>query len=329
MKSLYLKIKVVYIVLLVCLLHSFIAVAQHPSTKAEIKVVDDENAWQHVLKQYRGKTVVICFMESIKEESVRENLEKVREMEIKLKGKNVVFLKCVAQSGRKNKAQRYQECVATFSALGMPDDVYYIENTLSVHAMAEDATEGHWGIYNADGLIHHPTPRKIDLSKSFKDQLPATTLLQELDTVLRGKGHYYERNADYFLRYTSLKKFASNDGNYKAWTLGYSSGPYLIYQAGDPDQPMYGREEDSLYQQMKFIDGKTYIEDSVVLKKGPVNPKRFRYDYNLEPFWGTGRFSYVLDKKKNIITIKDNHGKLYKRFRIVLITIDMMVVESV
>lgn len=153
-------------------------------------------------------------------------------------------------------------------------------------------------------------------------------MLQELDTVLRGKGHYYERNADYFLRYTSLKKFASNDGNYKAWTLGYSSGPYLVYYAGDLDQPVYGREEDSVYQQIKFIDRKVYTEDSLIRKKGAVNPKRFRYDYTMEPFWGTGKFSYVLDKKKNIITVNDNHGKLYKRFRIVLITIDVMVVES-
>jgi hypothetical protein len=328
MKMFYLKINVAYTVLLLCLLHSFVAVAQHP-LDAGVKIIDDENSWQHVLKQYRGRTVVICFMESIKEKSVRENLEKIRETEIKLKGKNVVFLKCVAQSGRKDNTQRYQECVATFMALGMPGDVYYIENTLSVQSMAEDATEGHWGIYNAEGLIHHPTPHKFDLNKSFKDQVPSTTLLQELDTVLRGKGHYYERNADYFLRHTSLKKFASNDGNYKAWTLGYTSGPYLVYHAGDPDQPMYGREEDSLYQRMKFIEGKTYIEDSSILKKGPVNRKLFRYDYDMEQFWGAGNFSYVLDKKKNIITINDNHGKLYKRFRIVLISIDVMVVEAV
>lgn len=144
MKSLYLKVKVSFTASMLCLLSTFIAVAQQPSVSAGIKVVDDENTWQHVLKQYRGKTVVICYMESIREESVKDNLEWIRATEKKLKGKNVVFLKCVAQSGagKKEKARRYQECVATFTALGMRDDVYYIENMLSVHAMAEDATAG-------------------------------------------------------------------------------------------------------------------------------------------------------------------------------------------
>lgn len=71
------------------------------------------------------------------------------------------------------------------------------------------------------------------------------------------------------------------------------------------------------------------MEDSAVLRRGAVNPKRFNYDYHMEPFWGTKRYSYALDKKRNIITVNDDHGKLYKRFRIVLITIDVMVVEAV
>jgi hypothetical protein len=318
-----------FIFLVLCLSCTLIVSAQNTPISTGVKVVNDENTWQHVLKQYRGRTVVICYMAFNQKRLVLENIEKIRAAEKKLTGKKVVFLKCIQQSNRKDKAEYFQEYVGAFTDQGMLDDVYYVENTLSLHAMAEDATEGHWGIYNAEGLIHHPTPRKIDLSKSFNDQVPATTLLQELDTVLMGRGHYYERNADYFLRYTSLKKFASNDGNYKEWTLGYTSGPYLTYYAGDPKQPMYGREEDSLYQQMKFIESKIYMEDSLVLRKGAENPKQFRYDYSAEPFWGTKKYSYVLDKKKNIITINDEKGKLYKRLRIVLITLDMLVVEAI
>lgn len=333
MKSLYLKSKVFFsasvIFLLACLSSTFIASAQKFPISLGVKVVNDENAWQHVLQQYRGKTIVICYIGSIRKESLLANIEKIQAAERQLKGKNVVFLKCFRQSNRKNKAEHFQECIAAFTEVGMLEDVYYVENSLSVHAMAEDAIEGHWGIYNVEGLIHHATPRKIDLSKSFKDQEPATTLLRELDTVLMGKGHYYERNADYFLRYISMKKFASNDGNYKAWTLGYTSGPYFTYHAGNPKEPMYGRQEDSLYQQMKFIERKIYMEDSAVLRRGAVNPKRFNYDYSMEPFWGSKRYGYALDKKKNIITIRDDHGKLHKRFRIVLITMDVMVVEAV
>ncbi len=329
MKSLYLKTSVFFIACIVCLSICLLSTLTSASQSAGIKIVDDENTWQNVLKQYRGKTVVICFMKSLRKESVSGNLKKIEEAETRLKGKNVVFLKCVAQSGKKDKMERYQECVAAFTELGMPDDVYYIENTLSIHAMAEDATEHHWGIYNAEGLIHHPTPHKFDLNKSFEDQVPQTTLLQELDTVLRGEGHYYERNADLFLRYSSFKRYASDDGEFKSWTLGYSSGPYLVYHADDVKQPMYGREGDSVYQEMKFINRKVYMEDSVILKKGEYNRKWFRYDYTIEPFWGTGRYSYVFDKKKNIITVNDKHGKLYKRLRIVLITFDVMVVESV
>lgn len=333
MKSLYLESKVFFrapiICLLVCLSCIFTAYAQKPPISVGIKEVNDENAWQNVLKQYRGKTVVICYIGSSRRESLLKNIEQIRTAEKQLKGRNVVFLKCFRQSHRKDNAEYFQEYVAAFTELGMLDDVYYVESSLSVHAMAEDAIEGHWGIYSAEGLIHHPTPRKIDLSKSFKEQEPSTTLLRELDTVLMGKGHYYERNADYFLRHISMKKFASNDGNYKAWTLGYTSGPYFTYHAGDPKEPMYGRQEDSLYQQMKFIERKIYMEDSAVLRRGAVNPKRFNYDYSMEPYWGSKRYSYVLDKKKNIITISDNHGKLYKRFRIVLITMDVMVVQAV
>jgi hypothetical protein len=253
----------------------------------------------------------------------------IRAAEKQLKGKNVVFLKCIQQSNRNDKAEYFQKYVTAIREQGMLDDLYYVENTLSLHAMAEDATEHHWGIYNAEGLIHHPTPHKFDFSKSFKDQPPSSTLRQEVDTVLMGRGHYYERNANYFLRYISLKKFASNDGNYKEWTLGYTSGPYLVYHAGDLKEPMYAREADSLYQRMKFIESKIYMEDSVTLKKGAENPKEFKYDYSTEPFWGTKKYSYVLDKKKNIITINDDKGKLYKRFRIVLITLDVMVVELI
>jgi len=315
--------------LLLCLSCTLMVCAQKPPASPGVKEVNDENTWQNVLKKYRGKTVVICAILSSKRESLLKNVEEIRAAEKQLKGKNVVFLKCIRPSNRKDKAEYLQECVTVFTEQGMPDDVYYIEYTLSLYAMAEEAIDRHWGIYNTEGLIHHPTRRKIDLSKRFEDQAPATTLLQELDTVFTGRGHYYERNADYFLRYTSLKKFASNSGDYKAWTLGYTSGPYLTYHAGDPEQPLYGREEDSLYQRMKFIERRIYMEDSVVLKKGVINPKKFRYDYNAELFWGTRKYSYVLDKKKNIITINDDRGKLYKRFRIVLITIDVMVVESI
>lgn len=324
MKSLYLKVPVIVITLLCCVLTGF---AQKSPISAGVKIVNDENTWQHILKQYKGKTVVICLIASSRRESLLRNVEKIRAAEDQLKGKNVVFLKCIRQAKQKDRQEYFNECVAVLTEQDMLYDVYYVGNTLSLHAMAEEAIEGHWGIYSAEGLAHHPTRRKIDLNKSFADQPRPTTLLQELDTVLMGKGHYYERNADYFLRYISLKKFASNDGNFKVWTLGYTAGPYLTYHAGDPKQPLYGRESDSLYQQVKFIESKTYVEDSAVLRLAALHPGKFGYNYNTEPFWGSKKYSYVLDRKKNIITIKDDRGRLYKRFRIVLITIDVMILE--
>lgn len=314
-----------------CLSCIHIVRAQTTPISIGVKMVNDENTWQNVLKQYKGKTVIICFMNSTARETILKNIEKIRATEKQLKGKKVTFLKCVLQSDGKNSAEYLQKYETAFTEQGMLHDVYYFKRTLSLFAMAEDVTEGHWGIYNAEGLYHHPTTRKFDLNKSWKDQVPATTLLQEMDTVLMGKGHYYERNANYFLRYSYLEKFASNTGDYKAWTLGYTSGPYLTYHAEkqQPSQPMYGRESDSIYQQMKFIKSKIYIEDSFMLKKGGVDPQRFRYSYSEEIFWGSKNYSYVLDKKKNIITINDEKGKLYKRLRIVVITLDVMVVETI
>jgi len=289
-----------------------------PTLSYAQKWVNDENTWQQILHQYKGNAVVICHIASASNDQLLKKAAKLHETQQQFKGKNVVFLTCIQQRDKHDSDEYLKQCMATLAEQGLTDNIYYVSATVSVEAMAEDAIERNWGIYGPQGLIHHHAPWKFNLDKSFNEQAPTPTLSLELDTVLMGKGRYYEKNPTQYLCCDELK----------LWTLGYAAGPYLVYHAGNPKEPLYRRTTDSVYQQITFMQQQFYIEDSVVLKEGAFNPKLYRREYSTEYFWGTPKYNYLLDKKTNSITVNDNKGKLYKRFRIVLLSPKFLVLEN-
>ncbi|THU38362.1 hypothetical protein FAM09_16950 [Niastella caeni] len=294
-----------------------------------IRQIDHESEWQTALKAYRGKTVVIwTFNHFFRKEYATRAMYELKKMQARYRGKNVVFLKCIQQRHRSDRTKILLQYLDIFNAHGQLNDLFYIERKMSVGAIMEESINDCCAIYNTSGQAHHPSHYTRKREKRDYDNF---TLAGELDSVLAGKGHYYEGKADNYLQaddrmgYTIL-------GTGKTWTLYDSTGRYYLYRSDEPEKPVYELNYDSVYHLLSFMKDSIWLESKLVFHEEPPSKSRERQFFSLPRYSREHKFTspfriYKYDRHKKILNVYDDKKKLYRAFRVVFINPECLVLE--
>ena len=303
------------LILLSCVLsYSLSSFAQIKIDSSRVKEINDETDWQATLENYRGKVVVTwIFPANFEKEPAIKQLNALRKAQELNKGKNVVFLKCVQQRRTDDKAKHLLGYLQLTGNKGAGRNILYVHDRVSVMKLLQGATD--YVIYNAGGQPHHPLTDTLK-----KREQEDITLTAALDSVLAGKGRYYEGMAPAFFN-TGKKYGGSRDK--QIWTRSDSSGIYRTYTSGIPDEPADSVTE-IFFDILTFAKGNLVGIQKAVMHKVPAQ-KPNDFDYRPEMLKGTRIFTYEFDEKENFLRLYDRTQVLYKKYRVVVINENIMV----
>jgi hypothetical protein len=288
-----------------------------------IRQIDHESEWQAALKAYRGKTVVVwTFSHYFRPDHAARSLYELKKMQARYRGQNVVFLKCIQQRQRNDRIKQLLQYMDVFNKQGQLNDVFYINRSMSVGVMMEEAVNDCCALYDTSGLAHHPL--RYDKSP---------TLSRELDSVLAGKGIYYEKAADYFLKSGGRPNLEmSSDGRIKTWTLYDSTGHYYLYTSKVPDKPVYDLNYDSVYHLLSLMQDSVWMENKLVFHQQPSSKKRDRLfsspEYTKEHTQFSPMRTYRYDRNNRLLLVYDKKN-LFRTFRVAFISPDCLVLELI
>lgn len=299
-----------------------------------IREINNEADWQAVLKSYRGKVVVVSvYNHYFRKGNAVLGLYNLEKLQALYKGKNVVFLKCIIQRQRSDKMKQLLGYMQLMDSRHQLQNVLYINRKISAMALMEEAIEGNMGIYGITGEAHHPA---IFAKKhSYKEQ-DDITLVAELNAVLAGKGHYYESDAAaYFIKDKKNENYVPSykHESLKTWTRRDSAGAYEVYIAKEPDNPDY-ETGDSVYKQLTFLADSSLAVARLVLHQQPVernSRSRLSYssNYDRKTNW-ENLYHYGFNKPAKLLQLYDyRQKKLQRRYRVLMINTDVMVLELV
>jgi len=298
-----------------------------------IQEINNEADWQSVLKSYRGKVVVICmFNHHFEKKHAIRSLYELGKMQALYKGKNVVFLKCIIQRQRSDKVRQLFEYLQLMESQQQLQNLFYINRKVSAMALMKDNIENSFGIYNTNGDAHHPAAYTQNHSYPERRNV---SLSAEINTVLAGKGLYYENNAaGYFIKEGNERGFIAHKNELlKTWTRIDSAGAYETYTIREPDRPDY-ETGDSVYRQISFLGDTTFSETRLLLHKPAPGGNRsllfYSYSYERDIKWDA-IYHYRFNQPARQLQLYDRKrpGVLLKRYRLVMISTDIMVLERV
>lgn len=293
-----------------------------------LKDINNEANWQAELKRYRGKVVVVWgFSHYFEKEHAQRSLYELKQMEELYHGKNVVFLKCIQQRQRSDKVKvllGYLRMMKNNDAL---NNILYMDRSVSAMALLSDGIDSRCGIYDTAGQLHHPGPYYTS-GRQWRGNI---TLQSELDAVLAGKVNEYESTADRIFSAALRGNSYSSYRPVNTWTRYKAVGPYLVFASKEPEKPDT-ETEDSVFNQISFYGDTIYREHQLALRKmePPKDDNSIFYSYKYRKEFIPGEFGgpYQYNRDKRLLSIYDNKRKLYKQFRVVTITTDLMVLEQ-
>lgn len=297
------------LILLSCVLfYSIISFAQIKTDTSRVKEINNETDWQTILESYRGKVVVAwLFRGDFNKEPALKQLNSLKKAQELNKGKNVVFLKCVRQKRTNDKAKQLPGYLQ--NAKG---NILYIHNRVSIMNLLQGATD--YVIYNTEGQLHHPL---VDTLK--KKEREDIALTAALDSVLAGKGRYYESMAPAFF----ITAKSCGAGDKQIWYRCDSSGIYRTYISRFPDEPADSVTE-IIFDMLIFAKGNVVGIQQTALRKVPTQ-KGDDFEYQPQKRKKTQIFTYHFDEKEKFLRLYDRLQTLYEKYRVVVINEDVMV----
>jgi hypothetical protein len=296
-----------------------------------IRQIDHESEWQAALRAYRGKTVVVwTFSHYFRPDHAARSLYELKKMQARYRGQNVVFLKCIQQRQRSDKVKQLLQYMDIFNKQGQLNDVFYINRSMSVGVLMEEAINDCCALYDTAGQAHHP--RHYTRQWQQRDY-EAFTLHSELDSVLAGKGIYFEEATSYFLLAGSRRNYdMPADGRLKTWTLYDSTGQYYLYATKEPEKPVYELNYDSAYYQLSLMQDSIWMESKLVFHQQPPSKSRDRIfslpEYAKEHTQFSPMRTYRYDRSNRLLLVYDKK-KLFRTFRVAFISPDCLVLELI
>lgn len=296
-----------------------------------IRQIDHESEWQAALRAYRGKTVVVwTFSHYFRPDHAARSLYELKKMQARYRGQNVVFLKCIQQRQRSDKVKQLLQYMDIFNKQGQLNDVFYINRSMSVGVMMEEAINDCCALYDTAGQAHHPQ----HYTRQWQQRdYEAFTLPGELDSVLAGKGTYFEEAASYFLLAGGKRNYdMPADGRIKTWTLYDSTGHYYLYASKEPEKPVYELNYDSAYYQLSLMQDSVWLENKLVFHQQPPSKSRDRIfslpEYAKEHTQFSPMRTYRYDRNNRLLLVYDKK-KLFRTFRVAFISPDCLVLELI
>ena len=296
-----------------------------------VKEVNNEKDWQIVLKELRGKVVVVwLFSHYYQDEFAYRSLYEFKKIKEKYRDKNVVFIKGIVQRERSDRVKQLMNYLGLMGKYDELNDLYYIDRSISLGGLMRESIGRNCMIYNEQGFAHHP---EYYLNKRSERQKEEYTLEWQLNKVLAGNGGYYEAITSELIKSGSARHHAYIESvNSATWTLMTANGNYYTYTAREPDKPIYGKETDTVFKQVTFFQDSLFVEHSMILHRR-VSRKResFLQDINYEKEFkpGNGLYQFRIDNKERTIILKAEKGELVKKYKVLTISPDVMVLELI
>ncbi|MCS3802112.1 hypothetical protein [Niastella sp. OAS944] len=273
--------------------------------------IDRELELQKALKAYRGKTVVMVpFSHYFEKENVAQKIYRLKKIQERYRAKNVVFVKCIQPRNRSDWEAILFKYIEYFSGQQELNNVLYCEGLASWRALERETREGII-IYNSSGQLHHPQYTYVTHEQRRKENF---VLMRELDSVIAGKGRYYEQYADLLMRGDGKKE--------QTWTLYDSTGNYFFYVLNEVNEPIPNRS-DSVFHLLSVKDS-LYRESDLVLHRLPQTDGS-RSSNNKPAYTKSYQHAgpactYRYDRSTRLLRIYDDNKKLLRTFRVLLIT---------
>jgi hypothetical protein len=293
---------------------------------ARVLEINNETDWQATLKHYRGRVVVAWIFPALFSKlQVVKSLYELRKAQELNKGRNVVFLKCVRQRVYKDKTKQLRRYLQFIEQNGPGKDILYVDDKASLMWLADKTIDSNYVIFDRRGQPHHPLVDTLDKKERIWKELH---LYAQLDTLLAGKGRFYEGKApDFFYGDGGVCK----DPNVQMWSRFDSSGIYQTYVSNGTDYPV------------DMTNG--LVMNSLVFKKGDDVVGEFQVLMTKEPklktdsSGKTDSFEYVPHKirsemytyqffaEEQRLRFYEEHMVRNKSYRVVVINKDIMVLE--
>ena len=297
---------------------------QHDSSL--VKEINDETAWQKVLRSYRGKIVVVrVFPGRFRKDEAVADLHGWQQLKERYKGKDIVFLTCIQQRDQSDKVEQLLAWLRVLEAAHMLNHIIYTDHRISLTASMKYAINGRWVLYDTAGEMYHPDMIVLGGKADPED---------EVDNILAGRGIYFEGQGDHYFAGPGSDPIRPphRKQGFKIWTLYVSSGNFRIYSTQEPDRPS-DDSPDSIFNQIGFTADSQYTEHLLSLhwtvhpeekKQGMYyTPARFEKQYSS----GDKVYTYRFERSNRQILVYDREGKLFKTYRVVQVNDDILVLE--
>jgi hypothetical protein len=298
-----------------------------------VRQIDHEAEWQSALRAYRGKRVVIWTFPAggFKQELAARSLYELQKLQEHYQGHNVVFLKCIRQRDGGDGIKQLLQYLDHFNRQGQLNNVFYVNRSLSVGTLADEAITDCCVIYDTSGLAHHPMRNGKPLRRRDYENI---TLPGELDSVLTGKGHYYEPAADYFLK--DARNYGwdmMGIGKGKTWTLHDSTSHCYRYLSKEPVKSVYELNDDSVCHLLTFMQDSLCMESELFFPVQPTTNTRseqlfFAPGSSKENMHFNPMRTYRYDQHKRLLRVYDGK-KLFRTYRVAFITAECLVLELI
>jgi hypothetical protein len=250
---------------------------------------------------------------------VAQKIYKLKKIQERYRGKNVVFVKCIQPRNRSDWEAILFKYIEYFSEENQLNNALYSNGLASWEALRRETMEGVI-IYNSSGQLHHPKYSYVTQEQRRKEDF---VLTRELDSVIAGKGRYYEEYADYFMR--------GDDKKGKAWTLHDSTDNYLFYVFNEVSEPIPNRY-DTVFHLLSVKDS-LYRESELVFHRLPQPDAS--HSANNKPNYSksyphvSAECLYRYDRRTRLLQMYDDKKKLLRTFSVVYITDDYMELELI
>ena len=291
-----------------------------------IRPLDREDQWQKLLQANRGKTVVVwTFSTSFYRDMAAHALYEMKKLQENYRGKNVVFLKFIENHKRSDRVKQLIQYLDLFNAQGQLNNVFYIDGLMSVRTMGREDINNCCAIYDTSGLVHHPLYHSLPIDQRNRSTF---TLANELDSILTGKGRYYEKRGDYYLLASERPMNMSDYTKDKTWRLFDSCSHFYIYGTLIPDKPSL---KDSVFHLISLKNDFTWMESNLVFHRLP-QAKKFdgsydARDYSKENIRSNTPHTYRYEPRKRILQLFDDNKKLFRTYSVVFLSYDCLVLK--
>jgi hypothetical protein len=280
--------------------------------------INRELELQKALKTYRGKTVVMVpFNHYFEKENVAQKIYRLKKIQERYRAKDVVFVKCIQPRNRSDWEAILFKYIEYFSEQDQLNNVLYCEGLASWVALERETREGVI-IYNSSGQLHHPQYSYVTQEQRKKENF---VLIRELDSVIAGKGRYYEEYADLLMRGDGKKE--------QTWTLYDYTGNYFFYVLNEVNEPIPNRSDSVLH--LLSVKDSLCRESEQVLHRLPQTDGT--HSANNKPKYGKSithvgpECIYRYDRRTRLLRMYDDKKKLLRTFSVVYVSDNYLELE--